>query len=129
MSDPTDPRSVLETLRRLEAEVQELRARTRRAPDVPDPDELRRAMAADAARERRQVVEDLEVMADLVAASWRSSRAQVEEVLGEVRELRAEVGRLRASVEGAHLEVRFGRVNGSGAGHAAAGPLEARPAG
>lgn len=112
MGDVTDPREVLAAVRRMEADLEELRTRTRRGTEDRDLDDLRRAIAADAARERRQVVEDIEVMVDLVAASWRSSRDRMEEILGEVHALRDEVTRLRAAVEGAHLEVRFGHVNG-----------------
>lgn len=111
MSDPFDPREVLAAVRRLETELDELRARARRSGQ-PDLDDLRRAIAADAAAERRQVVEDLETVLDLVAAAWRGNRQDTSRVLDEVAALRDEVGALRAAVEGAHLVVRFGRANG-----------------
>lgn len=111
MSDPFDPREVLAAVRRLETELDELRARARRSGQ-PDLDDLRRAIAADAAAERRQVVEDLETVLDLVAAAWRGNRQDTSRVLDEIAALRDEVGALRAAVEGAHLEVRFGRANG-----------------
>lgn len=116
MSDPSDPREVLAAVRRLEAELDELRLRSRRAVSTLDGDALRAAIAADAAEERRRVVEDLETVVELIGASWRATADDTARLAGDVRALRHEVAALHSAMEGARLEVRFGQLNGNGSG-------------
>ncbi|HWH15347.1 MAG TPA: hypothetical protein VNT51_11430 [Miltoncostaeaceae bacterium] len=116
MSDPSDPREVLAAVRRMEAELDELRLRTRRAATALDTDALRAAIAADAAEERRRVVEDLETVVELIATAWRSAADGTARLADDVRGLRDEVAALRSAMEHARLEVRFGQLNGNGSG-------------
>jgi hypothetical protein len=109
--DPHDPLEVLAAVRRMEAEVLELRARARRTAE-PDLEGLRRAIARDAAEERRRTVEDLGAVIDVVAASWRSTQAQLGQVQAALERSQAEVADLRAALLGARLEVRLGGPNG-----------------
>jgi hypothetical protein len=111
MPDPHDPLEVLAAVRRMEAEVLELRARARRGGGA-DLEELRRTLARDAAEERRRAVEDLQALVEVVAASWRSTQAQLTEVRAALEASRAEVAGLRAALLGARLEVRVGGTNG-----------------
>ncbi len=121
MSDPHDPHEVLAAVRRLEAELDELRARTRRSA-APDLEGLRQAIAADSARERRAVVEDLDTMLDLIGESWRDTRGQIGRLEARVGELGSQVQTLVDAMRTATFEVRFGsatsKENGSGAGSA-----------
>jgi multidrug resistance efflux pump len=102
---PQRPREVLEAVRRLEAELDAVRAGARaREREL---DDLRTAIAADAARERRALVEDLERVVDLVGASWRSTNAQIAALTGEVAALRAFAEETAAALRGARLELRL----------------------
>ena len=116
MGDPFDPREVLAAVRRLETELDELRTRSRRSAATVDADALRAAIAADAADERRRVVEDLEVVVDLIGTLWRATSGDTARLADELRGLRHEVAALRSAMESARLEVRFGQLNGSAGG-------------
>jgi multidrug resistance efflux pump len=83
---PQSPGEVLEAVRRLEADLEVMRARARdRERDVID---LQATMAEDAARERQALVEDMERIVELVGASWRSTRDQVAALAADVAGLR-----------------------------------------
>jgi phage shock protein A len=106
------PREVLEAVRRLEADLEVLRRQAReRARDAID---LREAMAADAARERCAMVEDLERVVDLIGASWRSTHDQVAEVGRQVDALRAYVEDSVGSLRTARLELRLQTASANG---------------
>jgi multidrug resistance efflux pump len=106
------PREVLEAVRRLEADLEVLRRQAReRERDAID---LREAMAADAARERRAMVEDLERVLDLIGASWRSTHDQVAEVGRQVDALRAYVEDSVGSLRTARLELRLQTAHSNG---------------
>jgi multidrug resistance efflux pump len=106
------PREVLEAVRRLEADLEVLRRQAReRERDAID---LREAMAADAARERRAMVEDLERVVDLIGASWRSTHDQVAEVGRQVDALRAFVEDSVGSLRTARLELRLQTAHSNG---------------
>jgi multidrug resistance efflux pump len=106
------PREVLEAVRRLEADLEVLRRQAReRERDAID---LREAMAADAARERRAMVEDLERVLDLIGASWRSTHDQVAEVGRQVDALRAFVEDSVGSLRTARLELRLQTAHSNG---------------
>lgn len=126
MTGGHDPQDVLAAVRRLEAELEEVRSRARQvAPSVPPAGlvELRRALAADAARERREIVEDMEALVDLVGTSWRSTGDQIAALSAQVAALVVQVGEIRAMAEdarqamrGARIELRLGGIGGNGDG-------------
>ena len=95
------PREVLEAVRRLEAELEVIRRQARdRERDAID-------LGADAAVERRLIVEDLERIVDLVGASWRSTHEQVAALGGQVEALRAFVEDSVGALRTARLELRL----------------------
>ena len=103
--NPGSPREVLEAVRRLEAELEVLRRQARdRERDAID---LREALADDAARERRAMVEDLERVVDLIGASWRSTHDQVADLGRRVDDLRQYVEDSVGSLKAARLELRL----------------------
>jgi multidrug resistance efflux pump len=104
---------VLEAVRRLEAELEVLRRQARaRERDAVD---LRAGIAADAALERRYLVEDLERVVDLIGASWRSTHDQVAELGGRVEALREFVEDAVSSIRTARLELRLQTAQPNGA--------------
>ena len=111
------PQEVLQAVRRLEADLDAIRARAReRARDL---DEVRRTIADDAARERTLLVEDMERLVDLIGSSWRSTHDQIAVLTNEVSALGAEVARLgdfaertAGSLRDARVELHLGPVNG-----------------
>lgn len=104
---------MLEAVRRLEAELEVLRRQARdRQRDAVD---LRDAVAADAAQERRAMVEDLERIVDLIGASWRSTHDQVAELGRQVEGLRAFVEDSVGSIKTARLELRLQTAASNGA--------------
>lgn len=106
------PREVLEAVRRLEAELEVLRRQAReRARDAID---LREAIAGDAARERREMVEDLGRVVDLIGASWRSTHDQVAELGRQLDGLRAFVEDAVGSLRTARLELRLQTAHSNG---------------
>jgi len=107
------PREVLEAVRRLEAELEVLRRQARdRQRDAID---LREALGADAAVERRLMVEDLERVVDLIGESWRSTHVQVAALGHQVDALRAFVEDAVGSIKTARLELRLQTVASNGA--------------
>ena len=132
MSGGHDPQDVLAAVRRMEAELADLRARTRQIP-APALDELRRALAADAVRERCEIVEDMEALVDLVGTAWRSTGDQIGAISGQIAALAVQVGEIRGmaeearrAVRGARLEVRLGGVGGNGEAHPIGGNVTRR---
>lgn len=106
---------MLEAVRRLEAELEVMRRQARdRARDAID---LREAIAADAARERRAMVEDLERVVDLIGASWRSTHDQIAELGARIDGLRAFVEDSVGSIKTARLELRLQTAQSNGAEH------------
>jgi multidrug resistance efflux pump len=109
---PQSPGEVLEAVRRLEADLEVMRARARdRERDVID---LQATMAADAARERQALVEDMERIVDLIGASWRSTHDQVAALAEEVATLRRFAEDTVGSLGEARLELRLGASAGNG---------------
>ena len=107
------PREVLEAVRRLEAELEALRRQARdRQRDAID---LREALSADAAVERRLMVEDLERVVDLIGASWRSTHEQVADLARQLGDLRAFVEDSVGSIKTARLELRLQTAASNGA--------------
>jgi hypothetical protein len=78
---------------------------------------LRQAIAADAARERRAVVEDLDTMLDLIGESWRDTRGQIGRLEARVGELGTQVQALVDAMSNATFELRFGATTGTGNGN------------
>jgi hypothetical protein len=100
------PQEVLEAVRRLEADLDAIRARARERER--DLNEIRRAIADDAARERAALVEDMERLVDLIGSSWRSTHDQIAMLTNEVAGLRAFAERTAADLRGARVELRIG---------------------
>jgi multidrug resistance efflux pump len=110
-----DPREVLAAVRRLEADLEDLRARSR--PHTSELAALREGIAADAAVERRQLVEDMELLLEVVGAGWRRTAERLDRLSAEVAEISGVADGLRRALGGARLELRFdaGLGNGQGA--------------
>jgi hypothetical protein len=107
------PQEVLEAVRRLEDDLQAIRARARERER--DMESLRAAIAEDAARERRALVEDMEQLVELIGASWRSTNEQILQLTAEVRSLRHFAESTAEMLRGASLELHLGGpVNGVG---------------
>jgi chromosome segregation ATPase len=104
-------REVLEAVRRLEADLDAIRARAReRERDLQD---VRRAIAADAARERQALVEDMERLVELIGTSWRSTHDQIAALAREVAGLRDFAERTAGSLRDARVELHLAPpVNG-----------------
>ena len=99
------PQEVLEAVRRLEADLATIRSRAReRERDLSD---LRADIAADAARERRALVEDMERLVDLIGSSWRSTSDQIATLTREVAGLRQFAERSVGSLRDGRMELRF----------------------
>lgn len=128
------PQEVLEAVRRLESDLEAMRARTRdRDRDLSrDLSDLRNQIAGDAARERQSVVEDMERMVELIGASWRATHDQITALSGQVATLADEVAGLRhmadetlGGLRDGRVELRLAASNGvltNGNGHGAAAP-------
>ena len=115
-----DPRDVLAAVRRLEADLEDLRARSR--PPASELRVLRDLIAADAADERRRMVEDLEVVVELMGTGWRRTGEQLAALTAEVAELRRTAEDLRQAMSGARLELRLTGIGGNGSSGIAAEP-------
>jgi hypothetical protein len=118
-----DPHELLAAVRRMEAELEDVRALAR-APSA-EIRALREALQADAADERRAMVEDLESVVELIGAAWRQTAAQIAALGRDVAELRRAADEMRQAMSGARLEIRLGRAGPNGAGE----PLAAEAAG
>ena len=99
------PREVLEAVRRLEADLDAIRARARERER--DAAELRAGIAADAARERQALVEDLERVVELIGTSWRSTHDQIAELSHQVAGLRRFAEQTAGALRDARLELRL----------------------
>jgi chromosome segregation ATPase len=101
-----DPHELLAAVRRMEAELEDVRALAR-APSA-EIRALREALQADAADERRAMVEDLESVVELIGAAWRQTAAQIAALGRDVAELRRAADEMRQAMSGARLEIRLG---------------------
>lgn len=109
MSGSHDPRDVLDAVRRLEADLDEMRERGATAPDL-DP-------AAMSVAEQTALVEDLEVLVDLVGSSWRTTREEIAAVAAELTELKRLADEARAALKDMRFELRLVRDEARGPLH------------
>jgi len=111
---PQTPQEVLEAVRRLESDLDAIRARAREREREVDFDEMRRAITGDAARERQLLVEDMERLVDLIGSSWRATHDQIAALAHEVVGLRDFAERTAVSVRDARVELHLAPpVNGA----------------
>lgn len=102
------PQEVLEAVRRLEADLARIRAGAReRERDLSD---IRADIAADAARERQALVEDMERLVDLIGVSWRSTHDQIAALAQEVQGLKRFAEDAVGGFRDATMELHFGRA-------------------
>lgn len=106
MSGSHDPRDVLDAVRRLEADLGEMRARAASEADPP--------VSGMRATEQTAIVEDLEVLVDLVGSSWRTTREEVAAVAAELAELRKLADEARAALKDVRFELRLVRDEARG---------------
>jgi len=99
------PQEVLEAVRRLEADLATIRSRAHERER--DRSDLRADIAADAARERRALVEDMERLVDLIGASWRATHDQIAALSHEMQELRSFAEEAVSGLRDARMEFRF----------------------
>lgn len=112
MPDPFDPREALEAVQRLELDLDEVRARARRAD--PHVDALRRQIEARMVEDRARAVDDMAAVMDVVEAAWRAQQrehaslsadlARLDDRMGDVL---TEIASLRALLTGTRVEVRL----------------------
>ncbi len=98
MSGSHDPRDVLAAVRRLEADLDDMRERTAAAATPP---------AAMDAGEHKALVEDLEVLVDLVGSSWRTTRQEVAAVAQDLAELKRLADEARDALKDMRFELRL----------------------
>jgi len=101
-----DPRDVLDAVRRLEADLGEMRERVVRAPS-PD-------MTTMSVADQTAMVEDLEVLVDLVGSSWRTTRQEVAAVAAELADLKRLADEARAALKDMRFELRLVRDEARG---------------
>lgn len=105
MSGVHEPEDVLDAVRQLESQLDELRSRARQqAPPEPQITNELREMRDEAMRERRAVVDDLAMIVDLVAAGAERTSEEISALKGEVRELRELA---ENAMSGAKFELRM----------------------
>ena len=105
MSGVHEPEDVLNAVRQLESQLDELRSRARQqAPPTPQITTELREMRDEALRERRAVVDDLRMIVDLVAAGAERTSEEISSLKDEVRELRELAD---TAMSGARFEVRM----------------------
>jgi hypothetical protein len=97
----------LDAVRRLEADLGEMRARAASEAE-PAP------VAGMRATEQTAIVEDLEVLVDLVGSSWRTTREEVAAVAAELAELRKLADEARAALKDVRFELRLVRDEARG---------------
>jgi hypothetical protein len=102
----SDPRDVLAAVRRMEAELE--RVRMGAVHHEPTIAEVRAELTAQAATERRAIVEDLELLLNVMEAGWRRTNDEITRLSAQVAELREHVIESRDAIAGARLEVRLG---------------------
>ena len=107
MSGSHDPRDVLDAVRRLEADLGEMRARAASESGPPPASGMRTS-------EQTAIVEDLEVLVDLVGSSWRTTRQEVAAVAAELAELRRLADEARAALKDVRFELRLVRDEARG---------------
>jgi hypothetical protein len=107
MSASHDPRDVLDAVRRLEADLGEMRARAAGESGSPPGSGMRTS-------EQTAIVEDLEVLVDLVGSSWRTTRQEVAAVAAELAELRRLADEARAALKDVRFELRLVRDEARG---------------
>jgi predicted nucleic acid-binding Zn-ribbon protein len=101
-----DPRDVLDAVRRLEADLGEMRERVIREPS-PD-------MTTVSVADQTAMVEDLEVLVDLVGSSWRTTRQEVAAVAAELADLKRLADEARAALKDMRFELRLVRDEARG---------------
>ncbi len=106
MSGSHDPRDVLDAVRRLEADLGEMRERVVREPAHDTPT----VSVAD----QTAMVEDLEVLVDLVGSSWRTTRQEVAAVAAELADLKRLADEARAALKDMRFELRLVRDEARG---------------
>lgn len=106
MSGSHDPRDVLDAVRRLEADLGEMRERVVREPP-PD-------SAGVSVADQTAMVEDLEVLVDLVGSSWRTTRQEVAAVAAELADLKRLADEVRAALKDMRFELRLVRDEARG---------------
>lgn len=106
MSGSHDPRDVLDAVRRLEADLGEMRERVVREPP---PDSTGVSVA-----DQTAMVEDLEVLVDLVGSSWRTTRQEVAAVAAELADLKRLADEVRAALKDMRFELRLVRDEARG---------------
>ncbi len=106
MSASHDPRDVLAAVRRLEADLGEMRERVATAPG-PD-------VAVMSTAEQTALVEDLEVLVDLVGSSWRTTRQEVAAVAAELADLKHLADEARDALKHMRFELRLVRDEARG---------------
>ena len=106
MSGSHDPRDVLDAVRRLEADLGEMRERVVRDPQ---PDSVTVTIA-----DQTAMVEDLEVLVDLVGSSWRTTRQEVAAVAAELADLKRLADEARAALKDMRFELRLVRDEARG---------------
>jgi hypothetical protein len=102
MSGSHDPRDVLAAVRRLEADLGEMRERVVREP-------AHDAAAVMTVADQTAMVEDLEVLVDLVGSSWRTTRQEVAAVAAELADLKRLADEARAALKDMRFELRLVR--------------------
>ena len=107
MSGSHDPRDVLDAVRRLEADLGEMRERVVREPPRPD-------SAGVSVADQTAMVEDLEVLVDLVGSSWRTTRQEVAAVAAELADLKRLADEARAALKDMRFELRLVRDEARG---------------
>ena len=101
MSGSHDPRDVLAAVRRLEADLDEMRSRG------AGPSE--QAAPSMTVTDQTALVEDLEVLVDLVGSSWRTTREEVAAVAAELTALKQLADEARAALKSMRFELRLVR--------------------
>ena len=106
MTGSHDPRDVLDAVRRLEADLGEMRERVIREP-LPE-------MTTVSVADQTAMVEDLEVLVDLVGSSWRTTRQEVAAVAAELADLKRLADEARAALKDMRFELRLVRDEARG---------------
>ena len=106
MTGSHDPRDVLDAVRRLEADLGEMRERVIREPS-PD-------MTTVSVADQTAMVEDLEVLVDLVGSSWRTTRQEVAAIAAELADLTRLADEARAALKDMRFELRLVRDEARG---------------